>query len=34
MNQIDARINRMQGLFTVDASKGNGTVIKVSLPIQ
>jgi two-component system NarL family sensor kinase len=32
--QIDARIEMMQGKFTIVTSKGNGTVIKVSLPIQ
>jgi two-component system NarL family sensor kinase len=34
INQIDARIQMMQGKFTIVASKGNGTIIKVSLPIQ
>ena len=34
INQIDARIQMMKGTFTIVTSKGNGTVIKVSLPIQ
>jgi signal transduction histidine kinase len=34
INQMDVRIVMMQGKFTIVMSKGNGTVIKVSLPIQ
>ena len=34
INQIDARIQMMKGTFTIVTSKGNGTIINVSLPIQ
>jgi len=34
INQIDARIQMMKGKFKIITSKGNGTVIKVELPIQ
>lgn len=34
INQIDARIKMMQGKFTIESSKGNGTKIEVELPIQ
>jgi len=33
LNQIEARIQMMEGYFFVDSNKGNGTVIKVELPI-
>ncbi|WP_245893452.1 tetratricopeptide repeat-containing sensor histidine kinase [Polaribacter butkevichii] len=33
LNQIDARIQMMEGEFHIDSSKKNGTVIKVVLPI-
>ncbi|MDT7832271.1 ATP-binding protein [Flavobacteriaceae bacterium S356] len=34
INQIDARIKMMQGKFTIESSKGNGTKISVELPIH
>lgn len=34
INQIDARIQMMKGKFKIITSKGNGTIIKVELPIQ
>ncbi len=34
INQIDARIKMMQGKFTIESSKGNGTNIEVELPIH
>ncbi|WP_232457040.1 tetratricopeptide repeat-containing sensor histidine kinase [Polaribacter sp. SA4-12] len=33
LNQIDARIQMMQGTFNIDSTKKQGTVIKVVLPI-
>ncbi|WP_343328927.1 sensor histidine kinase [Polaribacter staleyi] len=33
LNQIDARIQMMEGEFHIDSSKKNGTVIKVVLPV-
>ena len=33
LNQIDARIQMMQGEFHIDTAPKNGTVIKVILPI-
>lgn len=33
INQIDARIQMMNGIFHIDSSKNNGTIINVELPI-
>ncbi len=33
INQIDARIKIMKGVFHIDSSKNNGTKIKVELPV-
>lgn len=33
INQIDARIQMMQGKFHIESSKGKGTVIKIELPV-
>ena len=33
INQIDARIQVMEGKFNINSSKGNGTEIKVELPV-
>lgn len=33
INQIDARIKVMKGVFHIDSSKNNGTKIKVELPV-
>lgn len=34
INQIEARIQMMQGYFQIDSKKGNGTKINIELPIQ
>ena len=33
INQIDARIQMMQGKFNIDTGKGKGTVITIELPV-
>ena len=33
INQIDARIQMMQGKFLIESGKGKGTVIKIELPV-
>tara|TARA_R110002073_G_scaffold145532_4_gene297683 strand:- start:632 stop:2458 length:1827 start_codon:yes stop_codon:yes gene_type:complete len=33
INQIDARIQMMQGKFHIESGKGKGTVIKIELPV-
>lgn len=33
LNQIDARIQMMQGKFTIESGKGKGTTISIELPI-
>ncbi|PQJ76001.1 tetratricopeptide repeat-containing sensor histidine kinase [Polaribacter gangjinensis] len=34
INQIEARVQMMQGHFRIDSKKGNGTKVSIELPIQ